>query len=218
MTKKSEKEAFVNINNVYLSQPTNAASWWDNVHKAWPFLYRILDLMFDLNGPPPKNMVVLNAVDDLDELHKSTQDMVKMVKSNMDKSPLDDGTITLGQYIEQLANETDETLLFWLNEAWLLGPDTPEVYAFPGWTVLTDLISERHVIFRDLTEQQLNIMDMNKDEYFMFIMEDVAAEKRKNDKWKMILQRSQILVNLNLKKRKALEKELTVVNEAETLE
>ena len=161
---KSDFRDIKNTINIYLPQPKDLGSWWSNLHRAWGHIYKILDLVLDLDEPPPD----ITSYDE-DEIAGANAEEESIADFIRPQQLQDDGFTafappeTLGQYLCLLEENEDQTLLFWLNDAWLLGPDTPEVYAFPGWTVLTDLISEKHLVWQDMTQKQLDILNIVYD-------------------------------------------------------
>ena len=48
--------------------------------------------------------------------------------------------------IEELQESGDPELARYFEAAWAAAPDSPEIHAIPGWGVLCDLCSERHVL------------------------------------------------------------------------
>lgn len=94
---------------------------------------------------------------------------------------------TLSQRILYLKNEEDPELLIWLERAWLLAPDMSDMVIIPGWNVLTDLLSEKRVLYEKLTSAQIDTIHTHEEEYLVPLMSEIAQQKAARADMKKLL-------------------------------
>ena len=150
------------------------------------------------DDPFESTNIYLNAPVDImswwNNVHSAWPMLLKILDMTLDLSdppPPDCDTLNaecLGDYIQYLKDDEDPLLVVWLEQAWFLGPDLPETYSVPGWIVLTDLVSEKHVLMKNLDGMRMGLLDLDVEDNAMALINEEAYLKREKKDWRKFLE------------------------------
>jgi len=102
-------------------------------------------------------------------------------------SPKPDAAPTLEDYLLLLCRNGDPDVLIWLQKAWLLGPEMLEIYAYPGWSALTDLIANKDMLFEMLDPAQTDLLHAHEASFLEPLAIETARRKEKQAEMKKLL-------------------------------